>query len=43
MAGYRAFIDAVLDPEMRHAFFLDGPSGLGWEWREIDARHAVED
>src|SRR3712207_4175692 len=41
MAGYRAFIDAVLDPEMRRAFFLDGPSVLGWEWREIDARHAV--
>lgn len=40
-AGYRAFIDTVLDPEMRRAFFLDGPSVLGWEWREIDARHAV--
>jgi AcrR family transcriptional regulator len=41
MAGYRAFVDAVLDPEMRRTFFLDGPSVLGWEWREIDARHAV--
>lgn len=41
MAGYRAFIDAGLDPEMRRTFFLDGPSVLGWEWREIDARHAV--
>lgn len=41
MAGYRAFLDAVLDPEMRRTFFLDGPSVLGWEWREIDARHAV--
>jgi AcrR family transcriptional regulator len=41
MAGYRAFIDAVLDPELRRTFFLDGPSVLGWEWREIDARHAV--
>lgn len=41
LAGYRAFIDAVLDPEMRRTFFLDGPSVLGWEWREIDARHAV--
>jgi AcrR family transcriptional regulator len=41
MAGYRAFIDAVLDPEMRRTFFLEGPSVLGWEWREIDARHAV--
>jgi AcrR family transcriptional regulator len=41
MAGYRAFIDAVLDPEMRRTFFLDGPSVLGWEWREMDARHAV--
>ncbi|MDN5696397.1 MAG: TetR/AcrR family transcriptional regulator [Rubrobacter sp.] len=41
MAGYRAFIDAVLDPEMRRTFFLDGTSVLGWEWREIDARHAV--
>ena len=41
MAGYRAFIDAVLDPEMQRIFFLDGPSVLGWEWREIDARHAV--
>jgi AcrR family transcriptional regulator len=40
-AGYRAFLDAVLDPEMRRTFFLDGPSVLGWEWREIDARHAV--
>src|SRR5215211_7035519 len=40
MAGYRAFVDAVLDPEMRRTFFLDGPSVLGWEWREIDARHA---
>jgi AcrR family transcriptional regulator len=41
MAGYRAFLDAVLDPEMRPTFFLEGPSVLGWEWREIDARHAV--
>lgn len=41
MAGYRAFVDAVLDPEMKRTFFLDGPSVLGWEWREIDARHAV--
>src|SRR5215211_5576368 len=41
MAGYRAFVDAVLDPEMRRTFFLDGPSVLGWEWREIVARHAV--
>ena len=41
MAGYRAFVDAVLDPEMRRTFFLDGPSVLGWGWREIDARHAV--
>jgi AcrR family transcriptional regulator len=41
MAGYRAFVDAVLDPGMRRAFFLDGPSVLGYEWREIDARHAV--
>jgi AcrR family transcriptional regulator len=40
-AGYRAFLDAVLDPEMKRTFFLDGPSVLGWEWREIDARHAV--
>ena len=41
MAGYRAFVDAVLDPEMRRTFFLEGPAVLGWEWREIDARHAV--
>jgi AcrR family transcriptional regulator len=41
MAGYRAFVDAVLDPEMKRTFFLDGPSVLGWEWHEIDARHAV--
>ena len=41
MAGYRAVLDAVLDPEMRRTFFLDGPSVLGWEWHEIDARHAV--
>jgi hypothetical protein len=26
---------------MRRTFFLEGPSVLGWEWREIDARHAV--
>jgi AcrR family transcriptional regulator len=41
MAGYRAFLDAVLDPEMRRTFFLEGPSVLGWEWHEMDARHAV--
>ncbi len=41
MAGYRVFLDAALDPEMRRTFFLDGPSVLGWEWHEIDARHAV--
>lgn len=41
LAGYQAFLDAVLDPEMKRTFFLDGPSVLGWEWREIDARHAV--
>ncbi len=41
MAGYRAFVDAVFDPEVRRTFFLDGPSVLGWQWREIDARHAV--
>jgi AcrR family transcriptional regulator len=41
MAGYRVFLDAALDPQMRRTFFLDGPSVLGWEWHEIDARHAV--
>ena len=41
MAGYRVFLDAALDPEIRRTFFLDGPSVLGWEWHEIDARHAV--
>jgi AcrR family transcriptional regulator len=41
MAGYRAFLDAALDQEMRRTFFLDGPSVLGWEWHEMDARHAV--
>jgi AcrR family transcriptional regulator len=41
LAGYRVFLDAALDPEMRRTFFLDGPSVLGWEWHEIDARHAV--
>jgi AcrR family transcriptional regulator len=41
MAGYRAFVDAVLDPEMRGTFFLEGPAVLGWEWREIDARRTV--
>src|ERR671921_1719008 len=41
MAGDRAFVDAVLDPEMMRTFFLEGPAVLGWEWREIDARHAV--
>src|SRR3712207_949319 len=41
IAGYRVFLDAALDPEMRRTFFLDGPSVLGWEWHEIDARHAV--
>jgi AcrR family transcriptional regulator len=41
MAGYRVFLGAALDPEMRRTFFLDGPSVLGWEWHEIDARHAV--
>jgi AcrR family transcriptional regulator len=41
MAGYRVFLDAALDPDMRRTFFLDGPSVLGWEWHEIDARHAV--
>src|SRR3712207_4884407 len=41
MAGYGVFLDAALDPEMRRTFFLDGPSVLGWEWHEIDARHAV--
>src|SRR3712207_210082 len=41
MAGYRVFLDAALDPQMRRIFFLDGPSVLGWEWHEIDARHAV--
>jgi AcrR family transcriptional regulator len=41
MAGYRTFLDAALDPEMRRIFFLDGPSVLGWEWHEMDAHHAV--
>jgi AcrR family transcriptional regulator len=41
MAGYRVFLDTALDPQMRRIFFLDGPSVLGWEWHEIDARHAV--
>lgn len=41
MAGYRVFLDAALDPQMGRMFFLDGPSVLGWEWHEMDARHAV--
>jgi AcrR family transcriptional regulator len=41
MAGYRVFLDAALDPQMRRILFLDGPSVLGWEWHEMDARHAV--
>ena len=41
MAGYRIFLDAALDPEMGRTFFLDAPSVLGWEWHEMDARHAV--
>src|SRR3954447_6135368 len=41
MAGHRPVVDAVHDPEMRRTFFLEGPAVLGWEWREIDARHAV--
>jgi AcrR family transcriptional regulator len=40
-AGYRVFLDAALDQEMRRTFFLEGPSVLGWEWHEMDARHAV--
>ena len=41
MAGYRVFLDDALDQEMSRQLFLDGPSVLGWEWHEMDARHAV--
>ena len=40
-AGYRVFLDAAVDPHIGRTFFLEGPSVLGWEWHEIDARHVV--
>lgn len=39
--GGSVLLDAALDPQMRRTFFLDGPSVLGWERHEMDARHAV--
>ena len=42
MAGYYAFLDACLRPEVRRIVILDGPAVLGWEeWHEVDAEHAV--
>jgi AcrR family transcriptional regulator len=42
LAGYRAYLDACVRPDVRRILLLDGPAVLGWEeWHEIDAAHAV--
>lgn len=40
--GTSAFLDACLDPAVRHIYLIDAPAVLGWHrWREIDAPHGV--
>lgn len=42
LAGYRAYLDACVRPDVRRILLLDAPAVLGWEeWHEIDAAHAV--
>jgi AcrR family transcriptional regulator len=42
LAGYCAYLDACVRPDVRRILLLDGPAVLGWEeWHEIDAAHAV--
>jgi AcrR family transcriptional regulator len=37
VAGCRAFLDVVLDDELRQIVLVDGPAVLGWSvWRAID-------
>lgn len=40
-AGFRAYLDACLRPEVGRIVLIDGPAVLGWsKWHEIDQRHA---
>jgi AcrR family transcriptional regulator len=40
--GCRAFLEAVLDPEVQRLVLLDAPSALGWDaMREIESRYSL--
>jgi AcrR family transcriptional regulator len=42
LAGYCAYLDACVRPDVRRILLLDGPAVLGGEeWHEVDAAHAV--
>jgi AcrR family transcriptional regulator len=39
-AGCLAFLDFMVDPDVRRILILDAPSVLGWvQWSELDRRH----
>lgn len=40
-AGFAAYLDCCLRPDIRRIVLLDGPAVLGWaRWHQIDQRHA---
>jgi AcrR family transcriptional regulator len=40
-AGCQAWLDLVMDPQVRRIAVVDGPAVLGWQrWREIDEEYA---
>jgi len=40
-AGFDAFLDQCLNPEVQRIVMLDGPTVLGWDlWHELDERYA---
>jgi AcrR family transcriptional regulator len=40
IAGCLAFVDHVVQPEVRRILLIEGPSVLGWErWNELDRVH----
>lgn len=42
LAGYNAFLDTCLQPDVQRIVLLDGPSVLGREtWREIEEQYAL--
>lgn len=42
--GSKAFLGAVMNPNLQRIVLIDGPAVLGWqEWRRLDEQHGLRD